>query len=80
MHLAFGIDTRRGVDFLASLVEQAQHDSLFREDVTRLGGQAALQLKERALKDRMHALVEQADLEAFLVADEAERAKGPERG
>ena len=77
VHLTLGIDTRRGVDFLASIVETASADERFREDLTRLGGKRALELGERQLKDRMHALIEQADLEGYLTSDDAERALRP---
>lgn len=74
VHLTFGIDTRRGVDFLSSLVEAARRESTFREDLTRLGGVSAMRLLEQQLKDRLHALIDRADLNAYLTADEARRA------
>lgn len=73
VHLTFGIDTRRGIDFLSSVVEHAKSEGLFRQDLTRLGGTSSLELRERALKDRMHALIEEADLGAYLTTDEAAR-------
>jgi hypothetical protein len=72
-HLTFGIDTRRGVDFVASLLERAAHDQAFREDLTRLGGTSAMLEKEAELKARLHALVDRASLASFLDRDDAER-------
>ncbi len=72
-HLTFGIDTRRGVDFVASLLERAAHDPAFREDLTRLGGPSELHEKEADLKARLHALVERASVVSYLERDDAER-------
>lgn len=72
-HLTFGIDTRRGVDFVASLLERAAHDPAFREDLTRLGGASSLHEKEAELKARLHALVDRASVVSYLERDDAER-------
>lgn len=72
-HLTFGIDTKRGVDFVASLLERAARDSAFREDLTRLGGTSSLLEKEAELRARLHALVDGASLLTYLEADDAER-------
>ncbi len=73
VHLTLGVETRRGVDFLAKLVGDAELDAEFRLDLTRLGGAEALERQERHLKDKMHALIEQADLRAYLLEDEGSR-------
>lgn len=74
VHLTFGIDTRRGVDLLSTLAREAALDVAFREDLTRLGGSSHLAARERDLKDRLHALIEGADLAAYLADDDARRA------
>jgi hypothetical protein len=73
VHLTFGIEPRRGIDLVSTVLEAAAREPLFREDVTRLGGRDAQLAKERRLKDRMHALVEELDLEALLTYDDADR-------
>ena len=73
IHLTFGIDTRRGVDLMRSIVEGAAREVVFREDLTRLGGTEVSSLAARRLKDRMHELVEEADTEAYLADDDAAR-------
>ncbi len=73
IHLTFGVDTRRGIDLFDALVKCAASDVHFREDLTRLGGQADSVRRERDLKDRMHALVEGADLNVYLGDDDAAR-------
>jgi hypothetical protein len=80
IHLTFGIDTRRGVDFAASLLSGLEDDVVFREDVTRLSGEDALRARERLLKERLHARVDAMDLRAFLLGDEARRARSTRPG
>jgi hypothetical protein len=75
VHLTFGIDTKRGVDFGESIIAGLRQDPLFREDLTRLGGEDALRAKEHALKARLHAAIDAADVSAFVAADEATRTK-----
>ncbi len=76
VHLTFGIDTKRGVDFAASILEDLAHEQLFREDLTRLGGEDALRERERALKERLHARIDAADVSAFLAASTETSTKG----
>ncbi len=73
IHLTFGVDTRRGIDLFDALVKRAASDLHFREDLTRLGGEADSVRRERELKERMHALVESADLGVYLRDDDAAR-------
>jgi hypothetical protein len=73
VHLTFGIDTLRGVDFAESIVAGLGSELLFREDLTRAAGEAALRERERALKARLHELIDAADVSAFL------EATGPDR-
>lgn len=82
IHLTFGIDTRRGVDLLRSLVDRAALDEAFRRDVTRLGGPRASGLRVSSLRERMHALVDAIDVETFLRDDDAARPlrASPHRG
>ena len=73
VHLTFGIEPRRGIDLVSTVLEAAAREPLFREDVTRLGGREAQLTKERLLKDRMHALVEALQLDALFADDDADR-------
>ena len=77
VHLTFGIEARRGIDLVSKVVETATLEPLFREDVTRLAGKEAQRAKERILKERMHALVDGLDLDAFFATDDADRALRP---
>lgn len=77
VHLTFGVDTLRGVELLASLRDRAIQEATFREDLTRLAGAEALRERERALKARLHALVDALDLEALLTEDDRVRALRP---
>lgn len=73
VHLTLGIEPRRGIDLVSKVLEAATLEPLFREDVTRLGGREAQLAKERLLKDRMHALVEELKLDTVFDADDADR-------
>ncbi len=75
VHLTFGIDTERGVDFAASILEGLASEQLFREDLTRLGGEDALRQRERLLKERLHARIDAASVSAFLAASTETSAK-----
>lgn len=80
LHVTFGIEPRRGVDVVAQIRDDAAEDPFFRQDVTRLGGPAALAERERELKTRLHALVDRIDLDAWLAADdEARPVRAPSR-
>lgn len=74
VHVTFGVDTRRAVELLTTLRERAAEERMFREDLTRLAGPEALRAHERALKARLHALVDALDVEAFLAEDDRARA------
>jgi Cupin superfamily protein len=69
-HLTIGIQPRRGVDFWSWLGEQAGSESIFRTDLTRHQGEAAMHEHEARLKARMHALIESSSLGAFLASDD----------
>jgi hypothetical protein len=69
-HLTIGIKPRRGVDFWAWLGEQAGSEAIFRADLTRHQGEAAMHEDEARLKARMHALIESSSLEAFHADDD----------
>jgi hypothetical protein len=73
-HLTIRIRPRRGADFLAWLTKQATDDELFRMDLTRLGGDAALRLHETRLKARLHTLIDSSNLLAYLEANDRERS------
>ncbi len=73
VHVTFGVDTRRGVELLTALRERAVEERLFRGDLTRLAGPEALHAHERALKARLHALVDELDVGALLARDDRER-------
>ncbi len=77
VHVTFGIEPRRGVDLLETLVETATRDPAFRQDLTRLGGPGALADQERLLKDKLHALVEQTNFMAYLDSDDRRRPLRP---
>ena len=77
VHVTFGIEPRRGVDLLGALVETAARDPAFRQDLTRLGGPHALADQERLLKDKLHTLVEEASLTAYLDSDDRTRPLRP---
>jgi Cupin superfamily protein len=74
VHLTVRIRPRRGLDFLSWLTKQATDDELFRMDLTRLGGEAALHLHETRLKARLHTLIDSSSLLAYLEADDRERS------
>lgn len=73
-HLTIGIQPRRGIDFWAWLGEQASSESIFRTDLTRHQGDAAMYEHEHEarLKARMHALIESSSLGAFLDSDDTQ--------
>jgi ribosomal protein L16 Arg81 hydroxylase len=73
VHLTIGITARRGLDLLDWLADQATDDELLRMDLTRLGGEAALQRQETRLKERLHALIDTVSLAAYLDSDDLER-------
>ncbi len=76
VHLTLAIDTLRGVDLLTELRARAAREPLFREDLTRLTGSppsGTLHAHERRLKDRLHALVDELDLEQLLLRDDRAR-------
>ncbi|HQY65365.1 MAG TPA: hypothetical protein PK141_28425, partial [Polyangiaceae bacterium] len=74
VHLTFGVDTRRGVELLAPLRERAVQERLFREDLTRLAGDEALRERTLQLKARLHALVDELDVDALLAEDDRARS------
>src|SRR5262245_15755072 len=57
VHLTIQIVPRLGVDFAEWLTKQVMDDELFRMDLTRLSGDAALDQHETLLKKRLHALI-----------------------
>jgi hypothetical protein len=74
VHVTFGVDTRRGVELLTTLRERAAEERIFRDDLTRLAGPEALRAHARALKARLHALVDALDVDAHLAEDDRARA------
>jgi cupin superfamily protein len=66
VHLTFGIHTSRGVDFIDWLRPKLQDESLFREDILTVCGEEALARRERVLKDRLCAIINEASLSEFL--------------
>jgi len=74
VHLTIRIRPRRGADFLGWLTKQATDDELFRMDLTRLGGEAALRLHETRLKARLHTLIDSSSVLAYLEANDRERS------
>ena len=72
VHLTIGLEPRRGVDLLDWLREKAAEEALFRTDLPR--EEAALRAHETRLKNRLHALVDDLNVAAFLEADDQRRA------
>ena len=73
VHLTIRIVPRRGSDFVRWVAKQASADELFRMDLTRLGGEAALRRHETRLKERLHILIDSTSLAAYLDSDDQER-------
>ena len=75
VHLTFGIDTTRGVDLAAAILEDVANEPLFREDLTALGGEDMLREKEGRLKARLHACIDAADVSALLARKAAAKRR-----
>lgn len=76
-HLTIGMCPSRGMDFAEALIQTAAEDVIFRQDIPRSSGEAALLQREALLKEALHALIERADLKSYLDGDDRARALRP---
>jgi hypothetical protein len=74
VHLTIGMSAERGIDFAEWLLKAATEEVIFREDIPRSAGEAALSQYESTLKQALHARIERADLRNYL--DGEDRARG----
>jgi len=75
VHLTFGINAPKGVDFVDAIRDEIQKDVLFREDILTLRGPNALAEQERALKARLCEMINAAPLSDYL--DEWQKSRKP---
>jgi ribosomal protein L16 Arg81 hydroxylase len=75
VHLTIGILAPNGIDLLKWMARRAENNAIFRMDVTRVGGQEALDNHGRLLKHHLHDLVDRLSFDAFL--DIADQQRSP---
>jgi hypothetical protein len=75
VHLTIGILAPNGIDLLKWMAQRAEKNAVFRMDVTRVGGQEALNNHGRLLKRHLHDLVDELSFDAFL--DDADQQRSP---
>lgn len=66
VHLTFGITTPRGIDVVDKLRSKCVEDAEFRKDIIAVAGGERLADQERALKEKLHAMVEAISLEVYV--------------
>jgi ribosomal protein L16 Arg81 hydroxylase len=66
VHLTFGITSPTGIDLLDWMKQRAKNDVECRMDVSRVGGEESLRNHALVLKRRLHELIDQLSLDAFL--------------
>ena len=66
VHLTFGINAPKGIDFVDAIRTEIQKDVLFREDILTVRGPEALAEQERALKARLCEMINTAPLSDYL--------------
>jgi ribosomal protein L16 Arg81 hydroxylase len=66
VHLTIGILAPNGIDLLNWMAKRAENDTVFRMDITRIGGQKALNNHGQLLKRHLHDLIDQLSFDAFL--------------
>lgn len=66
VHLTLGITPPTGIDLLDWMKQRAKNDVECRMDVSRVGGEESLRNHALVLKRRLHELVDQLSLDAFL--------------
>jgi ribosomal protein L16 Arg81 hydroxylase len=74
VHLTIAIQAPNGVDLLNWMAQLAEDNAVFRMDITRVGGQEALNNHACVLKQYLHELVDQLSFDAFLDAADQKRA------
>jgi ribosomal protein L16 Arg81 hydroxylase len=74
LHLALGVNTRKGVDFAQWLRDQLASDPLFRQDLPLMGGEEHLSAYGRQLKTRLSDMLEKVSIRDFLAQTDARRA------
>lgn len=66
VHLAIGIQPVRGIDLVNALRRRAEANPLFRRDLPRFSGAAAIEDFERSLKEAIRGLLEEIALSGLL--------------
>jgi ribosomal protein L16 Arg81 hydroxylase len=77
VHLTIGIESLTGVDFFGRLAGRIASEEIARRDLTRLAGNAALREHEARLRERLHALVANANFDDYLDAEDRGRKPRP---
>jgi ribosomal protein L16 Arg81 hydroxylase len=75
VHLTIGILAPNGIKMLNWMARRAENNPVFRMDVTRVGGQEALNNHGRLLKRHLHELIDQLSFDEFL--DESDQQRSP---
>lgn len=75
VHLTFGILTAKGIDFIDEIRARCAREEEFRKDILGLAGADTLAERERAVKTRLHELIDEFSFEAFL--EHFSRAREP---
>lgn len=75
VHLTFGIHTPKGVDFIDWIRPKLQQERIFREDILTVCGSDAVLQQEKAIKERLCEIINEASLSQFL--EKWERSRNP---